>query len=159
MYKTIKTCALSLLLFAGMQAVQAQPTTAAPTPTQDAADVVSLFSDHYTTTGRGPEPQTWGGDTEVTQTVIYGTEGVMRIYDDPAHSIELDLRSGETEYYDVEAIQTNDNQTASGIIDAFVECLENDTEPAIPAASVLPAMRAVFGSMESSKTGTTIKLS
>ena len=77
MYKTIKTCALSLLLFAGMQAVQAQPTTAAPTPQQDAADVVSLFSDHYTTTGRGPEPQTWGGNAAVTQTVIYGTDDAV----------------------------------------------------------------------------------
>lgn len=96
---------------------------------------------------------------EDNSTVIYGTKGIMRIYDDPAHSIVVDLASGERELYDVEAIQTNDNQTASGIIDAFVECLENDTEPAIPAASVLPAMRAVFGSIESSKTGTTIKLS
>ena len=65
MHNTIKTCALSLLLFAGMQAAQAQPTIAADTPQHDAADVVSLFSDHYTTTGRGPEPQTWGGNAAV----------------------------------------------------------------------------------------------
>ncbi len=95
---------------------------------------------------------------EDNSTVIYGTEGVMRIYDDPAHSIVIDRRDGERELYDVEAIQTNDNQTASGIIDAFVACLEDGTESAIPAASVLPAMRAVFASIESSKTGKTIEI-
>ena len=95
---------------------------------------------------------------EDNSTVIYGTEGVMRIYDDPAHSIVIDLKSGETEYYDVEAIQTNDNQTASGIIDAFIECLEGDTEPAISGENVLSAMRAVFACIESSKTGKTVEI-
>ena len=90
---------------------------------------------------------------EDNSTVLYGTRGVMRIYDDPAHSIVVDLASGERELYDVEAIQTNDNQTASGVIDAFVDCLENDHEPLVS-----PAMRAVFGSIESSKTGKTVRL-
>ena len=90
---------------------------------------------------------------EDNSTVLYGTKGIMRIYADPAHSIEVDLKCGETEYYDVEAIQTNDNQTASGVIDAFVDCLERDVEPAVSGESVLAAMRAVFASVESSKTG------
>ena len=95
---------------------------------------------------------------EDNSTVIYGTEGVMRIYDDPAHSIELDLRGGETEYYDVEAIQTNDNQTASGVIDAFVDCVERGAEPPVSGESVLAAMRAVFACVESSRTGKTIEV-
>lgn len=95
---------------------------------------------------------------EDNSTVLYGTRGAMRIYDDPAHSIVVDLACGEHETYDVEAIQTNDNQTASGIIDAFVDCLENDTDPAISGESVLAAMRAVFGSIESSKTGTVVNV-
>lgn len=95
---------------------------------------------------------------EDNSTVIYGTEGVMRIYDDPAHSIELDLRGGETEYYDVEAIQTNDNQTASGVIDAFVDCLERGAEPPVSGESVLAAMRAVFACVESSRTGRTVEV-
>lgn len=95
---------------------------------------------------------------EDNSTVIYGTEGVMRIYDDPAHSIELDLRGGETEYYDVEAIQTNDNQTASGVIDAFVDCVERGAEPPVSGESVLAAMRAVFACVESSRTGKTTEV-
>ena len=95
---------------------------------------------------------------EDNSTVIYGTEGVMRIYDDPAHSIVLDLRSGETETYDVEAIQTNDNQTASGVIDAFVGSLVAGTEPPVSGESVLAAMRAVFASVASSAAGKTIEV-
>ena len=95
---------------------------------------------------------------EDNSTVLYGTEGIMRIYDDPAHSIELDLRSGETEYYDVDAIQTNDSQTASGVIDAFVDCLERGCEAPVTGESVLSAMRAVFACVESSRTGRTVEV-
>lgn len=99
----------------------------------------------------------YGG--EDNSTILYGTEGVMRIYDDPTHSIIIDLRNGEREYYDVEAIQTNEIQTRSGVIDAFVDCIENDREPPISGRSVLSAMRAVFASIESSKTGRTVPTS
>ena len=93
---------------------------------------------------------------EDNSTVLYGTEGVMRVYDDPAHSIVIDRRNGERELYDVEAIQTNDNQTASGVIDAFVGGLVSGEGPLISGESVLPAMRAVFASIESSRTGRTV---
>lgn len=93
---------------------------------------------------------------EDNSTVLYGTEGVMRVYDDPAHSIVIDRRDGERELYDVEAIQTNDNQTASGVIDAFVDGLVRGEEPLISGESVLSAMRAVFASIESSRTGRTV---
>ena len=95
---------------------------------------------------------------EDNSTVIYGTEGIMRIYDDPAHSIVVELRNGEREMYDLEAIQTNDNQTASGIIDAFIDCIVRDVEPSISGESVLAAMRAVFASIESSKTGAVVNI-
>ena len=53
----------------------------------------------------------------------------------------------------MDAIQTNDNQTKSGVIDCFMDCLTGSTPPAISGESVLSAMRAVFASLESSRTG------
>lgn len=88
---------------------------------------------------------------EDNSTVIYGTQGIMRIYDDPAHSIVVDLKSGERELYDVDAIQTNDNQTKSGIIDAFVDALVQKQPVPISGASVLVAMEAVFASIRSNE--------
>lgn len=95
---------------------------------------------------------------EDNSTVIYGTKGVMRVYDDPAHSIVIDLRDGGRELFDVDQIQTNDNQTKSGIIDAFADCIANDAKPLIDGQDVLAAMRAVFASIESSKTGQTVSI-
>ena len=95
---------------------------------------------------------------EDNSTVIYGTEGEMRIYDDPNHSIVLKKKGEEPKYFDVEQIQTNDNQTKSGIIDLWVDCLMKGEESPISGESVLSAMRAVFASMESSESGRAVDI-
>ena len=95
---------------------------------------------------------------EDNSTVLFGTEGVLRIYEDPAHSVVLQRRGGETEYFDVDAIQTNDAQTRSGVIDMFVEHLLDPSRPYISGESVLTAMRAVFGALESSETGRAVRV-
>ena len=95
---------------------------------------------------------------EDNSTILYGTKGVMRIYDDPAHSVVVNLSDGTTKYYDVDAIQTNDNQTKSGIIDLWMESLVQDKEPEISGESALAAMRAVFASIRSSETGMAVEI-
>ena len=74
---------------------------------------------------------------EDNSTVLYGTKGIMRIYDDPAHSIVVKLADGQEQVYDVEQIQTNDNQTKSGVIDLWVDCLKNNRAPEISGESAL----------------------
>ncbi len=93
---------------------------------------------------------------EDNSTVLYGTKGMMKIYDDPVHSIVVVKADGTRKEYDAEAMQTNDNQTNSGVIDLFIECQESGREPEISGESVLQAMRAVFGSVESSQKGRTV---
>lgn len=95
---------------------------------------------------------------EDNSTVLYGTKGIMRIYDDPAHSIVVTLADGTREMYDVEKIQTNDNQTKSGVIDAWIDCLKNHTAPAVTGEDALCAMRAVFASIRSSEMGAAVEI-
>ena len=95
---------------------------------------------------------------EDNSTIIYGTEGMHKIYHDPKYCIELIRKDGGKVFYDIDQIQTNDNQTKSGIIDAFVESVENDIEPAVPGKSVLSAMKAIFGSLKSSELGRTVRV-
>ena len=95
---------------------------------------------------------------EDNTTVIYGTEGIMRLYDDPVYSVQIIRGDGEKIHYEIDQIQTNDNQTKSGVIDLFVECLVKDRAPEISGESVVSAMRAVFGSIESSETGRAVKV-
>ena len=95
---------------------------------------------------------------EENSTILYGTKGILRIYDDPNHTLVLIERNGTRKEYNLETIQTNDNQTASGIIDEFVSCVIHEREPSISGKSVLTAMRAVFGSIESSKNGKSVQV-
>lgn len=95
---------------------------------------------------------------EDNSTVIYGTEGVLRIYTDPVHSLILQRRNGTNEYYDLESIQTNDHQTKSGIIDMFTDHLKDDTLPYISGESVLNAMRAVYAAQRSAAEGKNIAI-
>ncbi|MCR5575445.1 MAG: gfo/Idh/MocA family oxidoreductase, partial [Oscillospiraceae bacterium] len=69
------------------------------------------------------------------------------------HSVVLKKPGQEPKYFDVEQIQTNDNQTKSGIIDLWVDCLLKGEKSPISGESVLSAMRAVFASRESSGKG------
>lgn len=93
---------------------------------------------------------------EDNSTIIYGTKGIMRIYDNLKYSITVELRSGEKVYYDIEGIQTNENQTKSGVIDLFIESIIEDKETELAGKNALSSMRAIFASIESSNTGRTV---
>ncbi|MGE5631893.1 MAG: Gfo/Idh/MocA family protein [Caulobacteraceae bacterium] len=95
---------------------------------------------------------------EDNSTVLYGSKGIMRIYDDPDYSIKVMLHNGEKINYKLESIQTNDNQTKSGVIDLFIDSIMNDKETELSGRVALSAMRAVFASVESSGTGKTVAI-
>ena len=95
---------------------------------------------------------------EDNTTVIYGTKGELRLYDDPKYSVQQINADGTRIDYQIDQIQTNDNQTASGIIDLFVDCLVEKKEPEISGENVLHAMKAVFASIESSAKGCAIEV-
>lgn len=95
---------------------------------------------------------------EDNSTVINGTEGQLRIYDDPQRPLIWQGKNGEEESYQVEGIQTNDKQTKSGVIDLFIDTLNGTAKETISAHSVLPAMRAVFACLESDQTGKSVQV-
>lgn len=88
---------------------------------------------------------------EDNSAIIYGTEGIMKIYDDNEHALVVIDKDGKKTDYDFAQMQTNDNQTNSGIIDMFVDTIKGTACNAVTGDSVLNAMRAVFASIESSK--------
>lgn len=94
---------------------------------------------------------------EDNSTILYGTDGIMKIYASE-YSVEIQKRNGDRIFFDIDKIQTNDNQTKSGVIDAFVDAVENDHEPIISGQSVLAAMRTIFANLESEATGQTVKI-
>jgi predicted dehydrogenase len=96
--------------------------------------------------------------SEDNSTILYGTKGIMRIFDDPAYSIKVITHTGEEKLYQVDQIQTNDNQTKSGVIDAFMDCLVENKQPEISGEVALKTMRVIFASIESSRKNQTVKV-
>lgn len=90
---------------------------------------------------------------EDNSTVIYGSEGMIRIYDSTSSPLQLIRKDGTVVDIDTEAIQTNDNQTFSGVADAFLDALYSGVGGILSAERVIPAMRAVFAAIESSTSG------
>ncbi|QBE96649.1 1,5-anhydro-D-fructose reductase [Blautia producta] len=90
---------------------------------------------------------------EENGTVLYCENGRMRIYDDPTYSIIIDRKNGESEYYKAGAMQTNDNQTDSGVIRLFLECIDFGKKPEIDGYEGLAALRIILACLESSQSG------
>lgn len=90
---------------------------------------------------------------EDNSTIFYGTKGILRVYDDPVHTVILITSDGEKKFFDVERIQTNDNQTFSGVIEEYLSALTENRKSVLDVKNVFNSMKAVFASIESSNSG------
>ncbi|NLK69664.1 MAG: Gfo/Idh/MocA family oxidoreductase [Clostridiaceae bacterium] len=95
---------------------------------------------------------------EDNSTVLYCTNGIMKIYDNPEFPIEVKKINGEKVYYKVGRIQTNQDQSSSGVIDMFIEGINSGKEPEINGEEGLAALRIVLACLESAKTGKSVFL-
>lgn len=95
---------------------------------------------------------------EDNSTVLYGSKGIMRIYEHPDFTIIIDRKDGTRELYQIDQIQTNEKQTNSGIIDLWVDCLIQKKEPEISGETALAAMKAIFAAVESAKKSCSISI-
>ncbi len=92
--------------------------------------------------GTGAFSWTYYGQ-EDNSTILYLEKGIIRIYDDPKYQIKIIYEDGSVSELEVEAIQTNDNQTKTGVIDAFVETILEDKESPVPAEEGLASIKVV----------------
>lgn len=95
---------------------------------------------------------------EDNSTRIYGTEGILRCYDDPEHSLILEHKNGETEHFKLDQMTSNKEQTSggrsnTGVINAFIESLVNGVPPMISGEEAIKAMRVIFAAEQSALEG------
>ena len=78
---------------------------------------------------------------ECQSTCLYGTKGIMLIYNNnnPAAPIEVRNLDGTSTTYNIPP------ETNSGVIDEFVDALEQNREPEVSGKEALSTMRAIFG--------------
>lgn len=95
---------------------------------------------------------------EENGTTIFGTEGVLRLNEDASYAIIVDRTDGERICIEIGQIQTNDHQTASGVIDQFIDELEHGVPPEIDGWEGLKALQVIHACAESSATGQKVLL-
>ncbi|MGF6906534.1 putative dehydrogenase [Fusobacterium sp. PH5-44] len=86
---------------------------------------------------------------EDNSTTLYMENGIIRIYDDPKYQIIIVDKNGKEEKLEVEAIQTNDNQTSTGVIDKFVDAIINNKKSEITAEDGAISIKVVKSIMKS----------
>ena len=88
-------------------------------------------------------------------TVIYGSKGIMRLYDDPDHSLLIKLADGS-----LIAGRSGpmDFRAPSGVIDSWIESIKAGKVLESDGRSALDAMKTVFAAIKSSETGTSIEI-
>lgn len=101
--------------------------------------------------------------SENNSTQIYGTKGVLHLYEDPEYSLVMERRDGEKIKLQLDELTTNEDQTIgnrinTGVIDHFVEAVISQKPSVIDADVAIWAMRVVFAAWESALSGKTMDI-
>jgi predicted dehydrogenase len=96
---------------------------------------------------------------EDNSTTLFCEKGIMKIYGDPQYQIRVSKINNEEILYKVGQIQTNESQSNSGVIDAFIDCIINNKPPLISGEDGLKGIQFVLAAIESAEKGVKIKLS
>jgi predicted dehydrogenase len=81
--------------------------------------------------------------SEDNSTTIYCQEGIIKIYQDPEAQLIIEKKDGSLIKYELEPIQTNNNQTSTGVIDAFIDCIIHDRESPITGKQALACLKVI----------------
>lgn len=81
--------------------------------------------------------------SEDNSTIIYCQKGILKIYHVPDVPLVVEKADGSIKKYEFESIQTNDNQTNTGVIDAFIDSIIHDTKPPVTGEQAIASLRVV----------------
>lgn len=96
----------------------------------------------------------WSYKREDNSTIIYAEKAVLRLEDDPTHSLVVQYATGETVRYELGRIQSNESggQTGSQVIDHFVASIIEDTEVLVDGNEGKNSLMVILGALESNET-------
>jgi predicted dehydrogenase len=80
---------------------------------------------------------------EDNSTIIYGQKGILKIYHDDKYQLIMEQQDGTVTKFEMEQIQTNDNQTSTGVIDAFINCIVHDVDPPVSSRDAIASLKVV----------------
>jgi predicted dehydrogenase len=95
---------------------------------------------------------------EDNSTIMYCEKGIMKIYHNDQYQLEVVTKDGEKIRYQLEGIQTNDNQSKSGVMDAFIDCVRLDKMPLVTGDDALSSLKVIIGIIKSAETNSVVKI-
>ena len=100
---------------------------------------------------------------EINSTVIQGSKGVIRCYDDPVYDLIVEHPGKEAEKYQLGTVGNNEEAVKgvtfdSGVIAAFVDCILKDEPEPVSGEEAFQAMKVIFAAEESNRTGRVIEI-
>lgn len=118
-------------------------------PIAVADNVVSILKTKKGRIGTASFSWTYYGK-EDNSTTIYCEKGIIKLYHNEEAQLIIEKRDGSIINYELEQIQTNDNQTNTGVIDAFLTCIVHDTEPLVTGKEALTSLQVIEKMLETS---------
>lgn len=93
-------------------------------------------------------------------TVLFCQKGILRLEQDPVYTVKVEMRAGEQMHIQTKALQTNEagGQYTSGVIDGFVDAVQNRKKVPIPADDVIRSLAAVLACVESAQKGRAVRV-
>ncbi|MBM7693490.1 putative dehydrogenase [Peribacillus deserti] len=88
---------------------------------------------------------------EDNSTIIYCEKGILKVYHSEEYQLQVIFNNGEKENYMLESIQTNDHQTNSGVIDAFIDCILFNKDPVVSGEDALASLKVIIGILEAAE--------
>ena len=91
---------------------------------------------------------------EDNATVLFGSEGILRIGSDPRFSVIVEKPGGHKASYETGKLQTNEGggQSDTGVISAFVNAIQTNTPPAISGEEGRRALAVILACLQSAET-------
>jgi predicted dehydrogenase len=120
-------------------------------------NLVALVRTHRGTMGTFAASWTYYGPEE-NGTTLYCERGVMRLCGDPDFQIRVAGLGGRETLYRMERIQTNEAQSNSGVIDAFVDSILHQRQPPATGEDGLKSLQVILAMLESAEKHTAIAL-
>ncbi|WP_046174865.1 Gfo/Idh/MocA family protein [Domibacillus indicus] len=91
---------------------------------------------------------------EDNATIIYGEKAILRLEDDPAHSLVVQYTNGETLKYELGQIQSNAEgaQHNSYVVEQFVNSILYDQDPLVTGEEGMKSLEVILAALQSHET-------
>ncbi|NBD25718.1 Gfo/Idh/MocA family protein [Paenibacillus glycinis] len=88
---------------------------------------------------------------EDNSTTLYGEKGIVKIFANETYPVQVKRSDGTSRQYEIDGIQTNDSQTDSGVIDAFIDCILKGKKPPVSARDGLVSLKLIQAAMKAAE--------